>query len=204
MKLAPASKVLSTMGIVENQGSLASAGHVLGLSTSVIENLLETSLSPEMRSDYFQASEAEPTLRLTNMLVEYSSVIVCRSIDGAPPSSPGVGEIVPASEYTVDMARGLVCFPSAPTADLSVYYSSGLKISDADRDLLLAPVWLQDIAVAVTIYGMNMLQTSVTNRKDRNVGDIATELRNMSYMLLSSRRRPRMTVSFPSASVLHG
>lgn len=203
MKLATASKVLATMGIVENQGSLASAGHLLGLSTSVIENLLETSFSPEHRTDYFEAIDAEFTFRLTNMMVDGSSVVIRRPVDGELLSSPSAGEVVPSTEYTLDPAKGLVLFPTVLTYAISVDYSSGLEKSSGDADLLLAPVWLQDIAVAVAVYGMNMLQTSVTNRKDRNVAGIATELRNMSSMLLSARKRPRMTVAFPAASVLH-
>ena len=203
MKLATARKVLATMGIVENQGSLAGAGHLLGLSTSVIENLLETSCSREHRTDFFEATDTASPLRLTNMFVAGESVIVRLRDTSDTLAAPFAGEIVPVAEYTVAVDRGIVQFPAPRSVPVSVTYLSGLSTNAEDAELLDAPVWLQDIAVAVAVYGMNMLQTSVTNRKDRNVAGIATELRNMSSMLLGSRRRPRMTVAFPSASVLH-
>lgn len=202
MKLVPASKVLATMGIAENSGSLASAGNVLGLSTTIVENLLETSLTSEHRTDYFEAIDGGSSLRLTNMFVDKDTVAVRRSINGDYLSSPEDGELVDPSEYSLDSVAGLIRFPVQQTYPLSIAYDSGLSPLTSDRETYDAPVWLQDVAVAITIYGMGILQTSVTNRKDRAVSSIADELRNIASMLLNSRRRPRLTVAFPVSSTL--
>lgn len=202
MKLATASKVLATMGIVENAGSLSSAGNILGLSTTIVENLLETSLTSEHRTDYFEAIDGGFHLRLTNMFVDKDTVVVRRSTNGDYLASPTDGDIVDPSGYFVDSAKGLIRFPLTQTYPLSVAYDSGLSPLSADRETYDAPVWLQDIAVAITVYGMGVLQTAVTNRKDRNITSISDEMRNMATMLLNSHRRPRLTVTFPSSSVL--
>ncbi len=202
MNLAPASKVLATMGIVENTGSLASAGNVLGISSSIVENLLETSLASEHRTDYFEGIDGEFHLRLTNMFIDGDTLAVRRSTNGESLTSPTDGELVPSAEYTLDPVKGLLRFPLAQRYPLSVAYDSGFSASINDPEVLDAPVWLQDIAVSITIYGMGVLQTSVTNRKDRAVSSIADELRNIASMLLNSRRRPRLTVAFPVSSTL--
>lgn len=202
MRLVTASKVLATMGIGENAGSLANAAHVSGVSFSEVENLLETSLAEEHRTDYFEAIAGESCLRLTNMFVDGDSVIVRRSTNSAMLTSPIDGELVDKSEYVLDAAKGLLTFRSQPIYPCSVAYDSGLPASTDDADLLIAPVWLQDIAIALSVYGLNILQTSVTNRKDRNITNISNELRSLASVLLNSRKRPRLVVTFPSLSEL--
>lgn len=203
MKLITSAKVLSTMGIVENAGSLANASHVSGVSFSEVENLLETTLTEEHRTDYFAAIAGESCLRLTNMFVDGGSLIVRRSTNSEMLTSPTDGELVDRTEYVLDAEKGLLTFRAQPTRPCSVAYDSGLPFSSEEADTLDAPIWLQDVAVALSVYAMNILQTSVTNRKDRNIANISGELRHLAAVLLNSRKRRRLTVTFPTFSELY-
>lgn len=207
MRLASASKVLLTMGIVENPGSLTNASHALDVSFSIVENLLETTLTQEHRTDYFDVIDGELCYRLTNMLVDSQTVVVRRSINGDQLLTPDDGELVSSSEYMLDAARGLVTFRTQQTegyAQISIAYDSGLPTSDDDEEVLDAPQWLQECAVATAVHVLNTFPSSPANRKDKTVVNVSAEIRHAASQLLNSRKRPRMTVTFPSLSELDG
>ena len=205
MKLATAIDVLATMGIVSNVGSLANASQSLELSFSITENLLETTLTQQHVTDYFDTIGEELCYRTTNMLLDKDSIVVRFSTNGDPLVCPTDGDLLPATEYTVNADKGTITLRQAlrkGVSFLSVAYDSGLAATDKDEDVLEAPQWLRDTAIACAVHVQNTIVSSPANRKDKSIAAVSNEIRNIASQLLNSRKRPRMTVVFPSASVV--
>ena len=205
MRLADASAVLLTMGIVENAGSLANASKSLELSYPILENLLETTFAEQHVTDYFDTNDCDLTYRLKNAFVDPSSVQVRRSVTGDPLRLPTDGVLVDPSEYMVSPEKGYITFRKAErrgSCMLSVAYDSGLPVSDASDEVLEAPQWLAECSIAVAIHSENVLVSSPANRKDKAVINISAEIRHLASQLINSRKRLRMTVVFPTVSVV--
>lgn len=205
MRLADASAVLTTMGIVENTGSLANASKSLELSYPILENLLETTFAEQHVADYFDTTSGELTFRLKNMFVDPYTLKVRRSVTGDPLILPTDGELVDPSEYMLDPEKGYITFRKEERKGkcmLSAVYDSGLPVSDGDEEVLEAPQWLQECSVSVAVHAQNVLVSSPANRKDKTVINISAEIRHLASQLLNSRKRLRMTVVFPTVSVV--
>lgn len=205
MRLADASAVLLTMGIVENAGSLANASKSLELSYPILENLLETTFAEQHVTDYFDTNGCDLTYRLKNTFVDPASVQVRRSITGEPLLLPTDGELVTPSEYMLSAEKGYITLRQAQRLGsclLSVTYDSGLPVSDISDEVLEAPQWLQECSIAVAVHAQNVLVSSPANRKDKAVINISAEIRHLASQLLNSRKRLRMTVVFPAVSVV--
>jgi hypothetical protein len=204
MKLATASRVLLSMSIVENVGSLASAGQALDLSTPLLENLLETTFGAESRTDYFDVISGELCFRATNRFLLKETVVVRLSTDGLPLTSPTMGEIQDPSTYSLDPDLGTITFRGAirtGTCMLSVAYTSGFEVGYDDLTVYNdVPEWLQACAVATAVHVQNTFPSSPANRKGASVSAVSNEIRGIASHLVNSRMRPRMTATFPSSS----
>jgi len=205
MKLASAEQVVEAMGVVGNSGSWANASRALELSYPIVENVLETTLLPEHRTDYFDATKSERSFRLTNMFVDSGSLVVRRSLNGDQLLNPNDGELLTVADYALSADKGILNFrQDQPTGEyqISVEYDSGLPISDYDEEMLDAPQWLRECGIAMAVYILNTLPSSPANRKEKSVVSVTTELRALASQFINPRMRPRMTVVFPTLSVL--
>ena len=204
MKLTSASKVLLSMGVVENGGSLASASRALDLSFPVLESQLETTFGEEHVVDYFDTTRSDLILRLKNRFIDRDTIRVRVSTDGLQLTAPADGELLAPSEYSLDADKGIIKLRHAPRAGkslLSVAYDSGLRLSD-DETYLEAPAWLEECAVAVAVHVQNVFVSSPANRKDKAVISIANEIHRMVSQVVNPHKRDRMTVITPSLSVV--
>lgn len=206
MRLANATTVLRTMGVAENPGSLQNANRALDLSFPILENLLETSFGEAQLTDYFDTIRGELCLRLTNRFIDPDTIMVRVSTDGLPLVTPTAGDLLDATAYSLDPDKGLITLRNQPRLGegmVSVTYDSGLPATDEDENVLEAPQWLQECAVAVAVHVLNTFPSSPANRKDKTVVNIAAEIRHLASQLVNSRKRIRMTVTFPTVSVVH-
>lgn len=204
MKLNTASKVLATMGVVENPGSLLSASRALDHTYPIIESLLETTLTEQHVTDYFDIRTGNYYLRLKNRFIDAYALEVRVSADGSPLLLPTDGDLVPDTDYRVDQETGLLTFlKQVREGDLtlSVSYDSGLRLSD-DGTYLEAPYWLAEAAVAIAVQAQNTLVSSPANRKDKTVVNVHNELYRIVSMHLNGHRRPRLVVTYPALSVV--
>jgi hypothetical protein len=188
------------MGVGSNAGSLDSAGRALDLSFPIIENVLETKLQAGSITDFFDTTTTSKQFRLSNILVDVDSVIV-RVGDAGTLFTSEDGTVVAASEYFLSPEKGLLDFRNAPIAGhhrLSVTYDYGLGVKDG---VLVAPYWLQEVAIAMAIFVLNTHPSSPANRKEKTVTNVGAALYSLASSLLNSRCRPRLTVVQPSRSV---
>lgn len=207
MKLATATEVLQTMGIVSNPGSLANADQSLELSYSIVEGLLETEFPTKGLTDYFDTIGGGLCFRTTNRFLDIASVVVRVSTTSDQLALPTDGDLLPSSAYSVNADIGVITLRDAPLtgySQVSVAYTSGFAVSGTEADLLVCPQWLRDVAVAVAVHIQNTFISSPANRKATSVAAISNEIRTISSMLLNSHKRPRMSVIFPAASVVNG
>lgn len=207
MRLANPETVIRTMGIMENPGSLTNAEYALDLSYPILENLLETTFVSQHVTDFFDTIRGELCLRLTNRFIDPDSVKVRVSTDGAFLIAPTDGELLDSSAYSVSTDLGTVTLRNAPrlgASMVSVDYDSGMRETDGDENVLDAPQWLQECSVAVAVHVLNTFPSSPANRKDKTLLNVSAEIRHLASQLINSRKRPRMTVTFPSVTLVHG
>jgi hypothetical protein len=193
------------MGIVSNDGSLANAAYSLDLSYPILENLLETPFTEQHVTDYFDTAVGELCFRLTNMFIDADSLVVRVSTDGLPLTLPTSGEALDPSAYTLQADKGILTLRTQPRVGLgmlSVAYDSGLPTSDDDESVLAAPEWLESCSVALAVQAQNIVVSATGNRKDKSVTSISASLRMLASQMVNSRKRPRMTVTFPTVSVV--
>lgn len=205
MRLAAPSDVLKVMGIVENTGSLGNAETALDLSYPICENLLESKFEQEHVVDFFDIIRGELCLRTKNRFLDSVTVAVRRSTDGAPLILATDGELVDPSEYMLNTDLGTITFREQQrigASMISVAYDSGLSTSDDDENVLEAPQWLKECSISVAVHVLNTFPSSPANRKDKTLVNVSAEIRHLASQLLNSRKRPRMTVTFPVVSLI--
>lgn len=205
MRLAAPSDVLKVMGIVENTGSLVNAETALDLSYPICENLLESTFEQERVTDFFDIIRGELCLRTKNRFLDPVTVVVRRSTDGEPLITAADGDLVDPSEYMLNTELGTITFREQQrigASMISVAYESGLGTSDDDDNVLEAPQWLKECSISVAVHVLNTFPSSPANRKDKTLVNVSAEIRHLASQLLNSRKRPRMTVTFPVVSLI--
>lgn len=205
MRLAAPASVIRTMGIMENQGSLTNAEYALDLSFPILENLLESTFESKHVTDFFDTIRGELCLRTTNRFLDPDSIKVRYSTNGDPLIATMDGELMDSSEYSVNTDLGTITLRKEPPLGMSmvsVEYDSGLQTSDDDDNVLDAPQWLSECSVAVAVHVLNTFPSSPANRKDKNVVNVSAEIRHLASQLINSRKRPRMTVTFPAVTLV--
>ena len=204
MRLATPSSVLEAMGLSESIGTLKSAGRALDLSFPVLEQVLESQLEYATVVDYFDyrgpatwKNYQSYDLRLTRRFLDVDSVVVRYSTDSAPLASASAGVVVEPSLYKVDPGRGVVSLlrPYDNGACVfSVTYDAGFVAGGA------IPETLQSMAINAALLALNILPSTVANRKDASVANVTRAIHAHLQFQAAGIERPRMGVEFPCAT----
>jgi hypothetical protein len=198
VRLADPKKVLAAAGITESVGSLASAGHALDLSFSIVEGVLESKLDYASVIDYFDYWGASTSdgfqiydLRLCHRFVDPDSVVVRVSADGSSLTSPTSGVIADPSTYRVDSERGLVHLTSPRmrgASMVSVTYDYGFA------EGMPVPSALQDVCVIAAVLTLNSLPATPANRGAALVVNVQRAIYGHLRAAASKFDRPRLNV----------
>lgn len=211
MRLAPATEVVSLLGVVANDGSEAHAQIALDVVTPLIEARLGTRLSLVSYQDYFDYSYSAyrksftPTLlRLTGGYIVDGSLSVRQSTTGDALTSDTDGEAVATTLYRIDPLRGVLTLLGDVTTGygtLLVKYQAGFEAQNAQLSDETAPAWLKQAAIMAAVRLIQMNPTNLANKKVSVLGEIQHAVDDLLSTMLNTHIRPRMGLEWPARVV---
>lgn len=214
MRLSTPDKVLAALGQMTSPGGTTRAELALDRSFHLLESILETKLSRVAQVDTYDVYREHNLplrLRLTNRFIamdEDIKPLVYSKPSGLPLDNLTLDYLVPEDHYTIDADEGTLSMHAYGLHygrnSLAVQYRSGFIPNAASPELLEVPFALENLAIQGAVLELNTVPSTAANRKEKTVTDVAAML--YGYLAIEARRfdRPRMTVQFPTASVVYG
>lgn len=210
MRLASPELVVTAASIPSNDGSIARAAGALNSSFYLLESILETKLAQVTMLDAYTIpaqTTAPYILRLTNRFIDTATVLVYCKPAGSPLTDLTIDYQLLTGEFTVDAAKGLVTIferlPYYGDSCISVIATSGFPEDPNDANLLIAPEDIQQLAVNAALLELNTLPSTVANRKDKANASVTKGMYGYLAKACEPYSRPRMTVEYPSASMVY-
>lgn len=214
MRLSTPDKVLAALGQMPSPGGTARAELALDRSFHLLESILETKLARVAQVDTYDVYREYGLplrLRLTNRFVamdEDIKPIVYSKPAGLPLEGLSLDYLVPEDQYTIDPVEGVLSMHAyglhSGRNSLAIQYRTGFTPNVASPELLDVPFELENLAIQGAVLELNTAPSTAANRKEKTVVNVAAML--YGYLSVEARRfdRPRMTVQYPSVSVVYG
>lgn len=200
MLLAAPADVVTAQGLTSTTGTLSAAQAALAMSFSLMEAVLETSLSYGRVTDHYSAPNVPgpdgdylAQLRLTNRFVDAETVSVSYTYGGETHELTG---------YTIDAESGIISFPTSSLpgrASFAVSYEHGLDDPGSGK-VAAYPAWVRNAAISAAVLALNTHPATPAVRKDKTVYNATTTLYGHLKLQTQQYERQRLNVVFPDYS----
>ena len=209
MRLATADAVLNVLGIQSSPGSLVTATAALDATFHDVQELLETSLSFSIQTDYFDIGRYEtvnPKLRLSNSFVSKDDPIVVVVSPLGLPLPTNEGTVLASTDYEINFKLGTIRILGTVVSGssvVSVYYASGFNTGADPAVLSPIPEGIVQAGISKAATYIQLNPANIAKDKARFSASVAvTGMNAKGTRAVQEYIRPRGLHIWPCNSVV--